>query len=86
METNKKGAILKVELSANTRGMTTMTKGRKVRGRDKWFVNLEDNQGRKYETKKGYALSTIKKYFGEGRYVIFTRNQTTGETNIKRVG
>jgi len=84
---NKQGAkIMKVELSANTRGMTTMSKGRKVRGQDKWFVNLEDNQGRKYETKKGYALSTIKKYFAEGRYVIFTRNQTTGATNIKRVG
>ena len=84
---NKQGAkIMKVELSANTRGMTTMSKGRKVRGQDKWLVNLEDNQGRKYETKKGYALSTIKKYFAEGRYVIFTRNQTTGETNIKRVG
>ena len=84
---NKQGAkIMKVELSANTRGMTTMSKGRKVRGQDKWLVNLEDNQGRKYETKKGYALSTIKKYFAEGRYVIFTRNQTTGATNIKRVG
>ena len=83
---NKQGAkIMKVELSENTRGMVSMSKGRKVRGQDKWLVNLEDNQGRKYETKKGYALSTIKKYFNDGRYVIFTRNQTTGQTNIKRV-
>lgn len=82
----KKGDTMKVALSENTRGMVTMAKGRKVRGQDKFHVILEDNQGRVYETKKTYALSTIKKYFNEGRYVIFTRDQNTGQTTIKRVG
>ena len=81
----KKGDRMKVELSHNTRGMVSMAKGRKVRGQDKFHVVLEDNQGRVYETKKTYALSTIKKYFNEGRYVIFTRDQNTGQTTIKRV-
>tara|TARA_B000000557_G_C20557518_1_gene351626 strand:+ start:115 stop:387 length:273 start_codon:yes stop_codon:yes gene_type:complete len=83
---NKRGAEMQVILDANKRGMVSMSKGRKVRGQDKFHVVLEDNQGRVYETKKTYALSTIKKYFNEGRYVIFTRDQVTGQTTIKRVG
>ena len=83
---NKRGAEMQVILDANKRGMVSMSKGRKVRGQDKFHVILEDNQGRVYETKKTYALSTIKKYFNEGRYVIFTRDQNTGQTTIKRVG
>ena len=82
---NKRGAEMQVILDANKRGMVSMSKGRKVRGQDKFHVVLEDNQGRVYETKKTYALSTIKKYFNEGRYVIFTRDQNTGQTTIKRV-
>lgn len=81
----QRGAEMQVILDANRRGMISMAKGRKVRGQDKFHVILEDNQGRVYETKNAYALSTIKKYFAEGRYVIFTRNQVTGQTTIKRV-
>ena len=84
-QARKKGDTMQVQLSENTRGMVSMSKGRKVRGQDKFHVVLEDNQGRVYETKKTYALSTIKKYFNEGRYVIFTRDQNTGQTTIKRV-
>ena len=76
---------MKVELSENKRGMTTMAKGRKLRGQDKWFVKLTDNQNRVYETKNAYTLATIKRYFNKGQYVQFTRNQKTGETIIRRV-
>lgn len=85
----KKGDTLKVQpvtLSQNTRGMETMSLGRKVRGQEKYHVKLIDNQNRVYETTKSYAVSTIKKYFALGQYVIFTRDQVTKKTTIKRVG
>jgi len=74
-----------VTLSENKRGMETMSLGRKVRGQEKYHVKLTDNQNRVYETTKGYAVSTIKKYFAIGKYVIFTRDQNTGKTTIKRI-
>ena len=83
--TQKKGDTMKVEFSHNTRGMLTAELGRKTRGQNRYKVILKDDMGRVYETKEDYAISTVKKYFNAGRYVIFTRDQVTGQTKIKRV-
>lgn len=83
--TEKKGEKMKVEFSHNTRGMVSAELGRKTRNKDRYKVILKDDQGRVYETKEDYSVATIKKYFNAGRYVIFTRDQNTGKTKIKRV-
>jgi len=76
---------MNVEFSPNKRGMVKGQKGRKVRGQDKFYVLLTDDQNRVYETLTGYSISTLKKYFATKQYRIFVRNMKTGEKNIKRV-